>query len=321
MQHFISYSHADKKFVDKLALSLVQNEIPIWMDRWELRLGDSLLSKVQEAIKDAGSLLVVLSKASVKSAWCKEELNAGLVRQLKEQEVFVLPLLKEDCEIPPFLQDKMYADFRKKFDDGLNTVLAKLASTTNESQARIEDKEWFNDMSFDDGLDQRGYWFRITSVSHSKRIPYSILAVIDLAPDETVSRWYHMERKDDSGEYVRRAILNALAKNLKKRGKETDVILRDHRAVIMEFPFELTFGMMLARVEIRRLGNDTGGDVYFRIRQQINDYVSRAEEIAENRQKAKEAAATLPVTKTVEKPKRVVKVPKKSSVAPKKKGK
>lgn len=115
MPIFISYSHVDKAFVDKLAASLVEHDAHVWVDTWELNVGDSILNRVQEAIQDSSALLIVLSKASVASEWCKKELSAGLMRELDEKRVVVLPVLIEDCEIPVFLREKMYADFRKDF--------------------------------------------------------------------------------------------------------------------------------------------------------------------------------------------------------------
>lgn len=125
MPVFISYSHADKKFVDDLAVQLVRHRVHVWIDRWELRVGDSLINKVQEAIAGASALLVILSKASTKSDWCKKELTAGLFRELDEKRVVVLPVLLEDCDMPMFLKDKLYADFRKDFDAGLKLRLAR----------------------------------------------------------------------------------------------------------------------------------------------------------------------------------------------------
>ncbi|MBY7669057.1 toll/interleukin-1 receptor domain-containing protein [Vibrio anguillarum] len=46
MPIFISYSHENKDFVDKLAIQLVQNNVNVWMDRWELSIGDSIIDKV-----------------------------------------------------------------------------------------------------------------------------------------------------------------------------------------------------------------------------------------------------------------------------------
>lgn len=100
MPIFISYSHADKTFVNKLATHLVRHNAHVWIDSWELNVGDSLIQRIQQAIQESSALLVVLSKASVQSEWCKKELNAGLVRELEEKKVLVLPVLVEDCDIP-----------------------------------------------------------------------------------------------------------------------------------------------------------------------------------------------------------------------------
>ena len=117
MPVFISYSHQDKNFVEKFASQLVANKAKVWLDTWELNVGDSLITRVQEAISGASALLVILSKTSVASEWCKKELSSGLIRELEEKRVVVLPVLIEDCEIPMFLRDKLYADFRDNFDN------------------------------------------------------------------------------------------------------------------------------------------------------------------------------------------------------------
>ena len=90
---FISYSHQDEEFVNRLVARLLQERVAIWWDRIGIKVGDSLLEKIQGAIAEADFLAVVLSEASTTSAWCREELNAGLMRQLAEKRVVVLPLL------------------------------------------------------------------------------------------------------------------------------------------------------------------------------------------------------------------------------------
>ena len=137
MPIFISYSHVDRTFVNKLAVHLVKNNAHVWVDSWELNVGDSIIDRVQQAIQESGALLIVLSKASVASEWCKKELNAGLMRELDEKHVVVLPVLIEDCEIPVFLREKMYADFRNNFNVGLKALVEAVAKVTNIDQGRL----------------------------------------------------------------------------------------------------------------------------------------------------------------------------------------
>src|SRR5882672_432818 len=151
MPVFISYSHADADFVDRLAAELIRARKPVWVDRYELRAGDSLIGRIQEEITRAGAMLVVLSEASVNSEWCKKELSAGLIRELEEKRVIVIPLLIEDCSVPMFLRDKRYADFRTKFTAGLDEILEALAGVTNDTQGRVQlegyDFDWALDWS------------------------------------------------------------------------------------------------------------------------------------------------------------------------------
>lgn len=115
----------------------VKHNAHVWVDTWELTVGDSILTKVQQAIQESSALLVVLSTASVKSDWCLKELSAGLMKELDGKRVVVLPILLEDCEIPLSLTERLHADFRENFDEGLDAILAAIARVSNSDQGRI----------------------------------------------------------------------------------------------------------------------------------------------------------------------------------------
>ena len=85
MPVFISYSHQDNDFATQLAAQLVKQKAKVWIDKWELHVGDSLVDRIQEAIQGASALIVVLSRASINSEWCKKELSSGLLRELEER--------------------------------------------------------------------------------------------------------------------------------------------------------------------------------------------------------------------------------------------
>jgi hypothetical protein len=123
---FLSHSVNDKEFVRKLANDLSNYQVPVWLDEWELKVGDSLSTKIQQGIQESGWLAVILSKNSVASSWVTIELNAAMATELEKKQVFVLPILIEDCEIPLFLKDKLFADFRKNYPAGLAALLKRL---------------------------------------------------------------------------------------------------------------------------------------------------------------------------------------------------
>jgi hypothetical protein len=126
---FISYSNKDRAFVERLALDLKAKGLRVWYDQWELKVGDSLIGKIGTGIKAHDYLVVVLSRSSVRSEWVRKELSAALMRELQEKRVVVLPVLIEDCEIPPLISDKVFADFRGDYRSGLNKLLGGFPGT------------------------------------------------------------------------------------------------------------------------------------------------------------------------------------------------
>lgn len=124
---FISYSSKDRDFVKRLVGELKSYGVEVWWDHWEMKVGDSINKKLQQGISQAGWLGVVLSPNSVKSRWVEVEINSALTKELESREVFILPILQADCDIPLFLKDKVYADFRSSFQDGMEALLGRVA--------------------------------------------------------------------------------------------------------------------------------------------------------------------------------------------------
>lgn len=108
---FVSYCHSDKEEVQRFVENLRRTGVRVLGD-WDFRPGDSLQSKIAGSISRSGYLLVFLSKKSVMSPWMAKELEIGMDRELKSRRVYVLPILIEDCPVPLFLADKLYADLR-----------------------------------------------------------------------------------------------------------------------------------------------------------------------------------------------------------------
>jgi formylglycine-generating enzyme required for sulfatase activity len=121
---FISYSHTDSHFVDNLAKRLKVIGVDIWIDKWMIKVGDSITGKINEGIGASDYLIIVLSRSSVKSKWVREELNTALVKNVEvEKGAFILPVLKEDCEIPSLLQHRKYANFKDDPELGFQALI------------------------------------------------------------------------------------------------------------------------------------------------------------------------------------------------------
>lgn len=123
-QVFICHSSEDKRYARRLATILASNGVKVWIDEAEIKIGDSLIEKLENGILSSNNLIIVLTPQSVNSKWCKEELRMALAMQIGGEKLKVLPSLFEDCEIPGFLREKTYADFR--IDSNFNNQVSQL---------------------------------------------------------------------------------------------------------------------------------------------------------------------------------------------------
>ena len=92
---FISYSHADHPFVDKLENCLNEKGIRFWRDVHEMRSG-KIETQIDRAIRQNPTVLLILSQHSLKSDWVEHEVRTA--RELeKEMERDVLcPIALDD---------------------------------------------------------------------------------------------------------------------------------------------------------------------------------------------------------------------------------
>lgn len=261
MPIFISYSHHDKEFADRLAAQLVMNKAKVWIDRWELNVGDSIISNVQSAIQSASALIVILTKSSVNSEWCKKELNSGLIRELEEKRVVVLPALLEDCDVPIFLREKMYADFRSNFDDGLRTILEAIAKVTSDTLGRVEHPEFHIDWAIDWGMEDDLFMLRITLVEQAMDKPYSVITEIYILANEYATTIYKIYESNGLDWWGRFLILNALSEMKDKKGLFfilDDSFQKSRNIRIQDKNSQKAYEIL---VKCRRVGKDTGKNI------------------------------------------------------------
>lgn len=107
MKHiFISYAHEDEEFAHQLSLRLRESGRVSWQDIKNLRGGDHWQSTIDNALRGAEALVVVMSPAATKSQYVTYEwayaLGAG---------VLVIPVIRKRTNLHPRLSSLHYIDF------------------------------------------------------------------------------------------------------------------------------------------------------------------------------------------------------------------
>jgi hypothetical protein len=127
---FISHSSKDLDFVRVLATLLRAEGIASWLDDVELDLGDSLFGVIPDAIARSSHFIVVLSRNSIGSRWVRYELGQAMAAELAGTGPIVLPVVIDDCDIPPQLADRVFGDFSKP--EKIGAALARLVRAIRE---------------------------------------------------------------------------------------------------------------------------------------------------------------------------------------------
>src|SRR5258708_17012160 len=127
---FISHSSRDKAAALRLASALNFCAIDVWLDDWELEVGQSLTDEIAKAMDDSRFIAILITENYNKSVWTKTEYKKALSREQKEGRMVMLPLIVGKAEIPDFLEEKLYIDLRQDFFSGIAKLVGLVHGLT-----------------------------------------------------------------------------------------------------------------------------------------------------------------------------------------------
>lgn len=126
---FLSHASEDKeRFVLSFAAALRGKGVEVWLDKWEMLPGDSLVDKVfEEGLQKADAVLIVVSPASISKPWVKEELNTAIVNRITRQ-IKVIPVVLDHCEVPEPLKTLVWEPITdtNNYQSELNRIVAAI---------------------------------------------------------------------------------------------------------------------------------------------------------------------------------------------------
>lgn len=103
---FISYAADDKEWVSEFFETLRQAGKTAWYDALDIRPGDRWQDKIQEALRESDTLILIVSPKTVNSKWVFFELGAAMAGRKR-----IIPVIMgdvDDEEIHPSLAKFQY---------------------------------------------------------------------------------------------------------------------------------------------------------------------------------------------------------------------
>lgn len=106
---FISYSNEDKAFAENLVAELKEIR-DLWVDTWELELGDTLPLKIESGIERAKEFILILSENSLKSHWVQFESHMAFIKLLEDSNYRIIVVRIDNCKVPLRFKPFLYVD-------------------------------------------------------------------------------------------------------------------------------------------------------------------------------------------------------------------
>lgn len=125
---FVSHSHADNDFTERIVLDLTRYGAQVWVDRQGIHDG-SLMERINEGLSDAEWLVLVQTPASLSSHFVRAEVNAALTRVMSGLMQGVLPVIASPCapqDVPPLWQTLLYYDATQDYSTAFTQLVHAL---------------------------------------------------------------------------------------------------------------------------------------------------------------------------------------------------
>jgi len=139
---FLSYAYEDRAVAESIAEHLKSAGTQVFADRYELSVGDSLISKTESALSSSDYVVVLLSPNSVRSNWVQSELAGAFSRDMINRAVTLLPVLIADCEVPAPLANLRYFDLRADTEKGIDELIWELRSAPQIDFSRLNARQF-----------------------------------------------------------------------------------------------------------------------------------------------------------------------------------
>lgn len=136
---FISHSWHDKEVVRRLEIELKTAGAEVWVDHSDVRIGDKITNRVENAFRWCNFVLLLWSKSASESEWVEAEWSAAF----HSKKIKIIPCTIDDQPLP-FLLRNIRSIELIDFKHGITTLLNDLGlgpTSQNETQPELNDSK------------------------------------------------------------------------------------------------------------------------------------------------------------------------------------
>ena len=122
---FLCHNSEDKPAVELIGTQLQDAGLKPWLDKWDLRPGSDWMELIEEQTQSVRAVAVFVGESDL-GPWQKKEIKSFLRKQVRK-ELPVIPVILPSCteepELPSFLEDFTWVDFRADKAEALDRLI------------------------------------------------------------------------------------------------------------------------------------------------------------------------------------------------------
>src|SRR5262245_34736953 len=116
---FLSHASADRDAAARIERALEAEELDVWLDQSEIRLGVLLAGELQAAIRASRVLVLLWSEVAAASRWVNTEWLAA-----RHLDRFILPCVLDDTTLPQCFEHSVHLDLRRDPEAAIARLVA-----------------------------------------------------------------------------------------------------------------------------------------------------------------------------------------------------
>jgi serine/threonine protein kinase len=129
---FLSYGPTDAEWAVKLKTALQERALNIWLDREQIRPGNSIIADLEAGLEMCKSCVLVVSPEAIRSQWVSDEYHRAVtLAKQKDRPLQVIPVILGKAELPGFLSTRNWVEFLDDttFDANLERLVWGITGT------------------------------------------------------------------------------------------------------------------------------------------------------------------------------------------------
>lgn len=135
---FLSYSRKDKDLMQRIRDDLRAQHITVWTDDFLTPGTDAWNKAIEQAIEDAGCIVVILSPDAKESLWVNRELAYALSRKSPRRIFPVLARGDENDSIPIELIRTQRINFQRNYNTAIQQLIGNIRNHLNIATSQAE---------------------------------------------------------------------------------------------------------------------------------------------------------------------------------------